>query len=340
MDIQAVIRSIEKIAPLKGAASWDNCGVQIVGGRDSIGKVGLMLDPRPEFIAQALEWGADLVVTHHPLSMEPFSLAKADGRFQVASQMIKADAWLYSAHTSLDAQPEGPAGWLGRALSLSSLDYLEITYSSSPLGILFQFEQLSPDLLSLWATYEHILHVESPTPGEVLLITLEKEWPEVRKAIVESMDTPGSTPGFTMLQVEMKPKRMGIGFVGKLPSPMAWDEFSSLLAQHVDRSFWQMCGPQPQTIQRVAYCTGSGGGLLDKAAAQGADIYITGDIKYHQALEAVIPTIDVGHFILEEEMMRRLTRDLSEDPALKNVEMRFFPGREPFELIRPTGRSE
>ena len=54
-------------------------------------------------------------------------------------------------------------------------------------------------------------------------------------------------------------------------------------------------------------------------------------MKYHQALEARTLVFDVGHFSLEEEMVRRLALDLSARLAPEGVEVRFFPGLDPYE---------
>ena len=66
----------------------------------------------------------------------------------------------------------------------------------------------------------------------------------------------------------------------------------------------------------------------------------TGDLKYHQALDAGHPAtglcvVDVGHFSLEEEMTRLLAGSLDAQLAPAGVEVRFFPGRDPLEALRP-----
>ena len=57
-------------------------------------------------------------------------------------------------------------------------------------------------------------------------------------------------------------------------------------------------------------------------------MFICGDVKHHPAQEAPGLVLDVGHFILEEEMMRLFAKELS--PALSGVEVKFFEGRSPF----------
>ncbi len=68
---------------------------------------------------------------------------------------------------------------------------------------------------------------------------------------------------------------------------------------------------------------------MDKAFGLGADVFITGDVKYHPAQESVGAVLDVGHFSLEEEMMRRFSVLLGEDLG-KEVDVKFFSGRNPF----------
>ena len=70
-------------------------------------------------------------------------------------------------------------------------------------------------------------------------------------------------------------------------------------------------GDVPEKITRAAYCTGSGASLLPEAERSGAQIYITGDVQYHAALDARICVLDVGHHSLEEEMMRQAAQMLA-----------------------------
>ncbi|MFW5837896.1 MAG: Nif3-like dinuclear metal center hexameric protein, partial [Desulfovibrionaceae bacterium] len=87
---------------------------------------------------------------------------------------------------------------------------------------------------------------------------------------------------------ELAAQGAGLGQIGDLPQDMAWSDFLGALAQRLDRQVWSVAGRPPSRVARVAYCPGSGGSLMDAAKAAGADVFITGDIKYHQALEAQI----------------------------------------------------
>lgn len=261
MNVAEIIARIEAIAPPAGAAAWDNCGVQVAGLEDEVARLAVTIDPSPEAVVGALEWGADMIVTHHPLYMEPKRLDRPGYFLDSARALLATGAWLYSAHTSLDVRPEGPAGWLFRAMKLENLVVLEPNDPDDPVT--------------------------------------------------------------------------GYGFSGQLPAPLPWKDFALRLGQFVNRDFWTLTGTMPETVSSMAYCTGSGGSLMDAAEKSGCDVYITGDVKYHQALESDQFTIDVGHFSLEERMTELLADQLADDLGTQGVKVRFLPGKEPFKAHLP-----
>lgn len=103
----------------------------------------------------------------------------------------------------------------------------------------------------------------------------------------------------------------GYGLAGDLPAAMGFAEFDALLSRLLDFPGGTVCGPVPERVARVAYCTGSGSSLWGEALAAGAQLFITGDVKYHTALETRIAMLDVGHHSLEEAMMRRMSQVLA-----------------------------
>lgn len=250
MLVADLVAAIEEIAPLSGAASWDKSGLQVACMHSEVRRLAVALDPVPATIAKALDGGADFILTHHPLSLAPHLPNRLDNYHRVLSLLLRADAGLYAAHTSLDVQPDGPVGWLARHLCLRRPVLLEQT-------------------------------------GEAC----------------------------------------GFGLAGDLPSPMSLEAVVAQLSCRIDMSLAVTTGPVPQTISRLAYCTGSGGSLIDEAVASGADLYITGDIKYHAALETPIGILDVGHHSLEEEMMREMAQRLG---TLPGVETFFVASVSPF----------
>jgi putative NIF3 family GTP cyclohydrolase 1 type 2 len=195
--------------------------------------------------------------------MQPRFPNRCDDYLAILALLFSRGIWLYSAHTSLDANPKGPVRWLADDLRLASLEILEPA-------------------------------AESGT------------------GLPES----------------------GFGFTGLLSEALPYADFCRVLARVLGADAWQACGPKPESLRRVACCPGSGGALVQAAIGAGADVFITGDFKYHAALDAVsagLRVLDVGHFVLEEEMMRRFSVRLEQDLGLP---VRFFPGQDP---LRPDG---
>ena len=132
----------------------------------------------------------------------------------------------------------------------------------------------------------------------------------------------------------------GFGYVGSLPTPLAKEVFFEKLKNILPAGHWNLCGDLPQRVSKIACCPGSGSSMWKTAQKLGAELLITGDIKYHTALDVVdaeFSILDVGHFSLEEEMMHRLTMQLVKQVQLiKKVngpEIRFFPAQDPIRNI-------
>ena len=282
MKVYEIIDVIEKTAPPGIAASWDASGVQVAALRQEISRVAVMLDPSLVNLRRAVDAGADFILAHHPLSMKPRFPNVCDDYLAILSLLFTKNVWLYSAHTSLDANPRGPVLWLAHVLGLEDLRVLEpVPGAHAP------FAQTSPAALN---------------PGD--------------REDLESGPT--------------IPEGFGFGFTGVLPKPVPYADFRAKLAESLGKKDWQRCGPKPECVSRVACCPGAGGSILQEALRCGADVFITGDVKYHTALDAIaggLRVLDVGHFILEEEMMRRFAEQIANELP---VAVSFFSGHDPF----------
>jgi len=275
MHIADILSRIERAADPRHAAAWDKSGIQIAGSAAECARVAVGLDPTPRFAADALAFGAQLLLTHHPLTLSPRLPDRVDAYHEVLRLVLMHGAWLYAAHTSLDVRPDGPAAWPAREFGLADVAILE------PTGPL-------PD------------HADA------------------------SRIPPGACA-------------MGYGLVGNLPAPLPYAAFCARLAEITGRTFFTLAGTAPAHIARAAFCPGSGADLAQAAQAAQADILVTGDLKYHQAQEAPLPILDVGHFCLEERMMRLFADFLAEELAPHGVEVRHFPGRDPLAPCRVAG---
>jgi GTP cyclohydrolase I len=99
-----------------------------------------------------------------------------------------------------------------------------------------------------------------------------------------------------------KKKGVGLGRIGRLKQAVTLNRLAKKLKSHLDPQAMRIIGHEHQEIEKVAICSGSGGDLINQAIQSGADCYITGDVKYHQALDAQaagLAVLDIGHYASE-----------------------------------------
>ncbi len=323
MKIRRIIETIEKTALPAAAAPWDHCGVQVAAARDDVHALAVCLDPTPDNVVKAAALGADFVLAHHPLLLQPRYLDRVDAHHEVVRTLLTRDIWLYGAHTSLDANPAGPVAWFADELALEGRRVLEPTFTRQ--RITHRIVGMGAHLAAV-AALPAVLKARAGDDDLVVSCNAE-DWPQLEVALRALPD--GDRPMLPMAP-EYPAEVWGIGIIGDLPAPLAWDDFIRRVGQLVPLDGATFCGSPPPVISRVGYCTGSGSSLASDAFAMNADIFITGDVKYHTALDTTGSIIDVGHFSLEEEMMRRFALRLQED--LPDVRVTFIPAADP---LRP-----
>ena len=328
MKIKDIFAIFKDLAPEENQSSWDNSGVQVAGSMAETDKVAVTLEPTPTAVSRCIEWGAGAVITHHPLYMKPKAPSAESMYLDVLRSVIPAGGWLYAAHTSLDTRPGGPAFWLGEELGLTGKRLLEVEHGRAPVEASFYCEEpISREAADIWANHDGVHSVSQSRTGEVRLICDEPHWRSVADKIEFSM---GKRPLFYLRSLTAPVSQVGFGEVGELDEPVPFAAFMDRLAGLIQRDALMIAGPKPESVRTVAYCGGSGTSLIERAARAGADVFVTGDMKYHPAVETPVCVVDVGHFSLEEEMMRRFAQELGE--AMPGAEVRFFPGEDPFSV--------
>lgn len=135
------------------------------------------------------------------------------------------------------------------------------------------------------------------------------------------------------------PAPIGWGRIGTLAEPQPLGDLAQEVQARLNSACCRLLGPPAQQVQTVAVCGGSGAHLVPAAQSAGAQVLITGDVKYHPALDAKargLALIDAGHYATERPVVARLAQRLQK--ALPDLAVRETQaGREPF-AINFTGR--
>lgn len=317
MDVKDLIAYLEDTAPPSLAASWDKSGVQVASSAPQVQTLCVALDPTPDIVQQAVDLGAEFLLCHHPLTLKPLLPTKIDAYHQVLTLALGHELWVYSAHTSLDANPQGPVNWLARHFGLLETRVLAVTQTQVQTLVRL-LHPMDGDMLEHWAEYQN---QDDPQGLEFLL------WPEELNNFRSSL----GQAKYVELPMPQIKRDFGFGCLGILPLDLQWSDFSQQLGQVLPGP-WRRVGLAPEKVRTIAYCPGSGSDFAAQAFAQGADVFLTGDLKYHQAqdLEHQGLTLDVGHFSLEEAMMRIWSQELAQDLVAQQVQVTFLPGHDPF----------
>ena len=143
MKIRDIIAPIEEFAPLSLQESYDNAGL-IVGRLDDElqGGVLLAVDVTEEVIAEAVEKGCGLIITHHPIIFHPLKRLNSASVVERCVEMaIRNNIALYACHTNLDATRNGMSWRVGEMLGLQDMEVLQPTAEGTGFGVVGTLQQ-------------------------------------------------------------------------------------------------------------------------------------------------------------------------------------------------------
>ena len=128
MICREIIKKIEARFPKHYAMEWDNVGLQVGRSDKEVKRIYLALDATDEVIEEAVDWGADMLITHHPMIFKAMKkINDEDFIGRRVLKLIRDDISYYAMHTNYDVM--GMAELAGKVLELSEPEVLEVTGS-------------------------------------------------------------------------------------------------------------------------------------------------------------------------------------------------------------------
>jgi len=318
------------------ADSWDAVGL-VHGDLDAeVSKVMFAVDPTIEVAREAVEWGADLLVVHHPLFLKPvhgFAATTPKGR--TLSTLVAGGCALLTAHTNADRAVGGVSEALALALGLTDLAPL-VPGGSTPLDKLtvfvpVDFAQIVRDALSgagagRIGDYEHSSFSSEgkgrfrPLVGATPAIgtvgqpeVVAEERVEVvidrgsRARAIAAMKAvhPYEEPAYDVIELaDHGDTTTGTARIGTVSETTLRGFAETVVAAlPVTAHGVRVAGDPDRVVQRVAVCGGAGDFLLAELLRTDADVYVTSDLRHHPAgefLEQEGPAlVDVAHWAAE-----------------------------------------
>lgn len=239
--IKDILDVVNHIAPFRLAESWDNVGLLVGNPENEVATLLAGLDPSTTLLNEAIERGADTIITHHPIIFRPLpAINTSDPTGSFLQKALSHNINVIACHTNLDNAREGVSDCLAALLGLSNL---------RPL-----------------------------------------------------------------LPLENQPD-VGSGRIGSYPQPLPTQPFLEKLFSALQLPAVNVAGTLPEQIRTVALCGGSGSEFAETALAQGADLYISAEIKHNTARwaeECNFCIIDGTHYATEQPAVTFLVNKLQD----------------------------
>ena len=364
MQLQELTAALDDIAPTRNAESWDNVGLLVGDLAQPVSRVLLTIDYTDEVAEEARREACDAVVAYHPPIFHPIK------RFDAGSLLydaIRRGVAIYSPHTALDVVDGGTNDMLADVLGLPpERSPLRLAQTKASMLKLVVFvpgkdaDRVSQALFDAGAG--HIgayTHCSFRTPGTGTFFGEEgKTNPTVGEsgrleraeelrvetvvpiskveAVIRALRRahPYEEPAFDLNQLAAPPEGLGQGRIGSFDRPVERRELFDRIKRGLDVSHLLVAGPSSGAVQRAAVCAGACGDLLDDALARKAGLYLTGEIRHHDAIKAAragTTVVCVLHSNSERAVLKRLKSKLEAKlPGLPVLQSQV--DRDPFEV--------
>ncbi len=333
-DITALL---DRWYPPQHADQWDAVGLVCGDPEVPVGRILLAVDPVTVVAEEAITWGADLVITHHPLFLKGVhGVPATDPKGRIVHRLLAAGCGLFTAHTNADSPTGGVSDSLALALGLVDVRPMEPDHAP-PLDKIVVFapagsaETVRDALVGAGAgaigDYDSCTFTSTgegrfrPLEGAHPVIGSVGETERVEEVRIESVarrDLRGSVvaamlaahpyeePAYDVLELAAldEPGR-GSGRIGRLEQPTTLGDFADHVSQtlHQTAHGVRVAGDPDQVVETVGLCGGAGDFLLDRARELGVDVYLTSDLRHHPASElrehGNPALVDVAHWAAE-----------------------------------------
>lgn len=138
-NVNDILEFIQQLAPQYMKEEWDQVGLNCGHGKREVHKILVALDPFDAVCAEAVQTGADLLVTHHPLLWQPGFITDDTTTGRRVMLLLENGIAHINAHTNLDCAPGGVNDVLAQALGLTGVEVIEPsgeTEDGTPYGLL------------------------------------------------------------------------------------------------------------------------------------------------------------------------------------------------------------
>ena len=341
-----IVKVLKAWAPLSLKESWDNPGLLIGSPDEPVDKLMVTLDVMMGTVDYAIEHGIQMIVSHHPVIFDGLKSLRTDtysGRMY--QKLLAHHISVYSAHTNLDSADGGVNDVLARLLGLTDLkglvpvaedklykiavyvpeshgDAVRQALADAGAGYIGNYSDCSFTAKGEGRFKAHegthpfigeIGQVEKTAEERVETIVPESKLRQTVQAMLAAH--PYEEPAYDLYPLKNAGHPFMMGRVGTWPTPEPAMDVLKKIKGLLHRDALSYAGDTDVIVRRVALLGGGGAGFIKLARDAGAQLYLTGDVKYHDAQEAIrqgIVVADGGHFGTESPVVADLCRPLEQ----------------------------
>lgn len=356
MKIEQVSRCVNEIADLKLAQDWDNVGFLVGDSNKEIKNILVTIDVTRAVVEEAKKLNTDLILSYHPVIWDGLKQVTSTGQSEVVYELVRAGICVYSIHTAYDVaaggvndqladivgiidaepigdfvdDPSGPAYKLVTFVPVENVNrvaaaihnagagnignYSHCSFRSDGVGTFKPLDGANP-AIGTKGKFERVseIRLESIVPSdkiEAVIAALRKSHPY-------------EEPAFDVFKHWDLERKLGLGRMGQLSEPTSLDEIIANVKKVTGAKAVGIVGPDKRTVKKAAVCAGSCSRIINTVIAAGCDLYLTGEIKHHQALaaaESSMTCLCLSHTVSERFALKNLVKKLQN--RLKDVTIR------------------
>lgn len=318
-------------APRDLAESWDHPGLQVGDPNEPVKKVLIALDVTAENVDYAAAHGVNMIISHHPFLFKSIhTLDLTSWRGAIIEKLITSRIVSFAAHTNLDTARGGVNDALAGALDLHDLRGFVPEKTRPMMKVAayapfvkakefhYRVKEAYPDigktfyLLGDFDDAARVGKMEFNVPSEKL------------PQLLDEMKSICGPIHYDLYELKNGGRHETMGRMGHLPHPMTGREALEHVKKCLGLPVLRYAGNPERTVDTVAVLGGAGSEFASLAKAKGADLYVTGDLKYHEAQDAAgmgLLIADAGHFYTERVVVPVLAGRIRQASAEKGWDL-------------------
>jgi dinuclear metal center YbgI/SA1388 family protein len=346
MKVKEIAERIEEIVPLKLAQDWDNVGLLIGDPNKDAKNILLTIDITKAVLCEAKKQKAELIISYHPVIWDGLKTITTNGPASIVYDLICSGIAVFSVHTALDVVTGGVNDGLAEIIGIQGAkpigDYVEYPEGDNYKLVVFvptnSLAKVSNAVFAAGAgaigNYSNCSFAAEgtgsflPLKGAKPTIGRKNKFekvPETRfetivpakklDAVIEAMlkAHPYETPAFDVFKLHKNQSRFGLGRIGQLAQPLTIAQIIDKIKKSTGAKAVGLVADDKKLVKKAAVCAGSCGKIINSVIAAKADLYLTGELKHHQALaaqEAGLTCICLSHSVSERFILKKLAKQL------------------------------